>query len=186
MGEISNKEIISSPLIQTACYITGQTCTYFHSDNYSFWNPIYCSNMSLGFIYFLKLRQQWWSPHRNGRILHLTRMLFPRQYIGNIIGKDMKMFVISSKWSCKINLPYSLHQLLSIQRIPVCMKKAWDAEMLPLHFMDVMTMSSNGGIFHVTGPLFGEFTGQWWIPLKKASDMELWCFLWSGPEQMVE
>ena len=31
-------------------------------------------------------------------------------------------------------------------------------------------------IFCVTGPLCGEFTGHWWIPLTKASDGELWCF----------
>ena len=41
-------------------------------------------------------------------------------------------------------------------------------------------------IFRVTGPLFGEFTGHWWIPLTKASDAELWSFLWSAPEQMVK
>ena len=27
-----------------------------------------------------------------------------------------------------------------------------------------------------------EFTGQRWIPRTKASDAELWCFLWSAPE----
>ena len=31
-----------------------------------------------------------------------------------------------------------------------------------------------------TGPLCGEFTGPRWIPLTKASDAELWCFLWSA------
>ena len=36
-------------------------------------------------------------------------------------------------------------------------------------------------LFHVTGPLCGEFTGHRWIPLTKASDAELWCFLWSAP-----
>ena len=41
--------------------------------------------------------------------------------------------------------------------------------------------SSNGNIFRVTGPLCGEFTGHRWIPLTKASDAELWCFLWSTP-----
>ena len=46
-----------------------------------------------------------------------------------------------------------------------------------------MMMSSNGNIFRVTGPLWGESTGDPWIPLTKASDMELWCFLWSEPEQ---
>ena len=36
-------------------------------------------------------------------------------------------------------------------------------------------------IFRVTGPLCGEFAGHQWIPLTKASDTDLWCFLWSGP-----
>ena len=26
----------------------------------------------------------------------------------------------------------------------------------------------------------------WWIPLTKASDTKLWCFLWSVPKEMVE
>ena len=45
-----------------------------------------------------------------------------------------------------------------------------------------MMTSSNGNIFRVTGPLCGEFTGHRWIPHTKASDEELWCFLWSAPE----
>ena len=38
--------------------------------------------------------------------------------------------------------------------------------------------SSHGNIFRVTGPLCGEFTGDRWIPLTKASDAdaELWFF----------
>ena len=43
---------------------------------------------------------------------------------------------------------------------------------------DMMT-SSNGNISRVTDPLYGKFTGDRWIPLTKASDAELWCFLWS-------
>ena len=35
----------------------------------------------------------------------------------------------------------------------------------------------------VIGPLWGESTGHRWIPLTKASDAELSCFLWSTPEQ---
>ena len=45
-----------------------------------------------------------------------------------------------------------------------------------------MMTSSNGTIFCVTGHLCGEFTGPQWIPRTKASDAELWCFLWSAPE----
>ena len=36
--------------------------------------------------------------------------------------------------------------------------------------------------FRVAGPLCGEFTGHRWIPLTKASDAELWRFLWYAPE----
>ena len=45
-----------------------------------------------------------------------------------------------------------------------------------------MKTSSNGNIFRVTGLLCGEFTGPRWIPRTKASDAELWSFLWSAPE----
>ena len=45
--------------------------------------------------------------------------------------------------------------------------------------------SSNGNIFRVTGPLYGEFTRHRWIPRTKASDGELWCFLWSAPEKSL-
>ena len=46
----------------------------------------------------------------------------------------------------------------------------------------IMTTSSNGNSVRVTGPLCEEFTGHRWIPLTKASDAELWGFLWSLPE----
>ena len=32
---------------------------------------------------------------------------------------------------------------------------------------DFMMSSSNGNIFHLTGPLCGEFTGHWWIPSQR-------------------
>ena len=49
-----------------------------------------------------------------------------------------------------------------------------------------MMSSSNGKIFRITGNLCGEFTGHRWIPRTKASDAELWCFLWPWPEWTVE
>ena len=62
---------------------------------------------------------------------------------------------------------------------PISRLLAWDI-MTPRRFP--MMKSSNGNIFRVTGPLCGEFTGDRWIPLTKASDAELWCFRWSAPE----
>ena len=43
-----------------------------------------------------------------------------------------------------------------------------------------MMTSSNGSIFCLMALC------DWWIPLIKASDRELWCILWSAPEQMFE
>ena len=48
-------------------------------------------------------------------------------------------------------------------------------------YRDIIKMTlSNENFFRVTGHLCGEFTGHRWIPLTKASDVELWCFLWSA------
>ena len=51
-----------------------------------------------------------------------------------------------------------------------------------LKITEFMMTSSNGSIFCVTGHLCGEFTSPRWIPHTKASDVELWCFLWSASE----
>ena len=54
------------------------------------------------------------------------------------------------------------------------------------YMIETMMTSSNGNIFRVTGSLCVEFTGRGWIPLTKASDAELRCFLLSAPGQTVE
>ena len=78
-----------------------------------------------------------------------------------------------------INLRHTLH-----------ISNHWDVFTHPcLIFNSVLTQqplnlmtSSNGTIFQVIGHLCGEFTGHRWISLTKASDTELWCFLWFPPE----
>ena len=40
--------------------------------------------------------------------------------------------------------------------------------------------------FCATGHLCWEFNGHRWIPLTMASDAELWCCLWSAPEEKVK
>ena len=70
------------------------------------------------------------------------------------------------------------HQVFWSYEIPPY--RAWSRPLFKIFFGDMMT-SSNGNIFRVTGHLCGEFTGHWWISRTKASDTELWCFLWSAP-----
>ena len=57
---------------------------------------------------------------------------------------------------------------------------------MSLNISNFVMTSSNGNIFRVTGPLWGESTGHQWIPLIKVSDAELSSFLWSEPQQTVE
>ena len=57
---------------------------------------------------------------------------------------------------------------------------SWDH----LHgWTDTVMTDIHGNIFRVTGPLWGESTSYRWIPVTKSSDAELWCFLWSAPQQ---
>ena len=65
-----------------------------------------------------------------------------------------------------------------------CKTKKYLTYFLLNHIIDFKSMmtSSNGNIFRVTGHLCGEFIGPRWIPRTKASDAELWYFLWSASE----
>ena len=49
-------------------------------------------------------------------------------------------------------------------------------DLTPVYGYLSMMTSSNGTIFRVTGPLWGESTGHRWIPLTKARDAELRVF----------
>ena len=75
----------------------------------------------------------------------------------HIWQSDWKCGLVKDKSSDMINGKWYEYSILSIM----------------LQFM--MTLS-NGNIFHVTGYL------SRWIPHTKASDAELWCFLWSEPQ----
>ena len=55
-----------------------------------------------------------------------------------------------------------------------------------MNTVEYMMASLNENIFRVTGPLRGESTSNWWIPLTKASDAEFWFFVWTAPEQAFE
>ena len=58
----------------------------------------------------------------------------------------------------------------------------WPTAYNIFRFHRYMMTSSNGNTFPVTGHWCGEFTGLRWIPRTKASDAELWYFLWSASE----
>ena len=75
-------------------------------------------------------------------------------------------------------------KLLNQTRLCVILIKTRVLHYMYLHQGPVLIMmtSLDGNIFRVTGDLCGEFTGRRWIPRTKASDAELWGFLWSASE----
>ena len=80
------------------------------------------------------------------------------------------------------NVFFMVHEMPRQQKL--C-SKTQRANILLMGEMNHMMTSSNGNIIRVTGPLCGEFTGHQWIPCTKASEAELWCFLWFAPELTV-
>ena len=101
----------------------------------------------------------WWRHHAM-RCLMWSRDLFKNTFISTHF---------SQSYTSTLHMRY-LPMVKRIILIPGWMLR-----------LDMIT-SSNGNIFRVTGHLCGEFTGHRWIPRTKASDSELWCFLWSVPE----
>ena len=115
----------------------------------------------------------WDVPHCRHFI---TRIDFQRSFDSVIRMCD------SRYWVTTLEIWRNWLPLRSGEKIPTRMP-AWVGyysndlcnQLMIYHFM--MT-SSNGNIFRVTGHLCGEFTGLRWIPRTKASDAELWYFLW--------
>ena len=137
--------------------------TLFHGVSYKDWD-----NISIMLLFYVSLVERTF-PSLPGYLHDLTQQLshgwnklFRLQDNGVWVNELMK-FAWKERGIIWIHLP----RLTSIR---------WMARGL------VMMTSSNGSVFLVTGHLRGEFNGHRWILHTKASDAELWCFLWSTPE----
>ena len=92
--------------------------------------------------------------------------------------------VLTEQWRYHIVMCLLLPSVLSLKEL-MCHRFHMRVRDLQISCSDLtrwvyMMTSPNGNILRITGPLWcGEFTGEWWIPLTKASDAELWYFLWS-------
>ena len=78
--------------------------------------------------------------------------------------------LMTSSWNMYMTNLFSIPEVApevapTIYRVHVCHPPSWHSEL--------MMTSSNGTIFRVTSPLWGEFTNQLWIPLTKVSSAEL-------------
>ena len=148
-------------------------------------------NMVSSQLYWLMVSGSWhWQITRGGLTYHHQAQM----------AMEILWYIVI-KWTHTVN---SLWKIIVVI-INDTKHKKWNIQVMKLHIQSIcfvwnqhkhfndhqeackwlsliMMTSSNGKIFCVTGPLCREFTGLRWIPCTKASDAELWCFLWSGPE----
>ena len=143
---------------------------------------------------------QFWSRSLSQYGVTRTQFVNPRVVFSIRIRSSTSSFInishfITTSWSCA---PYhsrsdfkdadNLGWYRACAGFIVCdigFHLGWEdcsAYLYVKHLVNNMMTPSNGNIFRIIGPLCGEFTGHQWIPHTKASDAELWCFLWSAPE----
>ena len=70
--------------------------------------------------------------------------------------------------------------MLGLQSISVNKRSPWHAHVCGKSI--IWWRHQMEKLFRLTGHWCGEFTGHRWTPRTKASDTELWCFLWTAPE----
>ena len=118
--------------------------------------------------------------HKIGHIIeNSTYSVFFKKYSKATATKMFAIMSVSIRQNIKwFATSFSVARIgkHKIANIPAPSKMAPRSDYIALFC--VMMTSSNGNIFRVTGHLCGEFTGHRWIPRTKASDAELWCFLW--------
>ena len=94
--------------------------------------------------------------------------------------------LIRSLWCLECQMVVVAIHASGLTPLPIAGWLALGYEALMKWWLDTkktnMMTSSNGNIFHITGPLWEEITSHQWRSLTKASDMDRWCFLWSAPE----
>ena len=122
-------------------------------------------------------------------IMFVIGMIAIMQYYGNTLCH------ICTLMAAYNHVPQCMLLMLKLVTLKHCQTSLFLCKYWIIHSNDVcrarggmgfmafyMMTSSNGNIFRITGPLWGEFTDDWWIPHTKASDTESWCFLWSASE----
>ena len=113
-------------------------------------------------------------------------LAFSVTFYATFLLPNESLFSIFNKWHYQIppdfyaaSLPWSdlINVLCSRDPWTLGVHQAWSITVTILRRHYHMMTSSNANIFCVTGR---------WMLLTTANDVELWCFLWSAPEQSGE
>ena len=89
----------------------------------------------------------------------------------------IELLVALQEYFAKIYAIKCLGQTYTFIKVPGSRSIIWLAICVQSALVPWHITPSNGNIFRVTGPLWWESTGRRWIPLTKARDAELWCFI---------
>ena len=128
-------------------------------------------------------------PLKHVDVIILIRRIRAEQPVYLLLSVAFYMHLCEKMYHSKQRLEWWEIYQFHLNRFVFRMLKSYrillDNQTHPKAYM--MTLSKGKFfLFRVTGPLWGESTGHWWIPHTKASDAELWCLLWFAPEQTVD
>ena len=138
--------------------------------------------------YLLLSHMSLYIPRHSIRLIFMNKIYFvPNVHrvrdilnVKNILDPTMQSWLKTSILLC---LLYCMWTMVYMHvGVGLLWKKRHVLCLCGFHMDHIMMTSSNGNIFRVTGHLCGKFTGPRWISHTKASDAELWCFLWITPE----
>ena len=134
------------------------------------WSYLISSNLILSYL------NSWWRHQLETFSTHYSDVI-----MGSVASQITSLTnVYSSVYSDadqrKHQSSASLGFVRGIHRGPMNSSQKWPVTRKMFLIDDVIM---------VTSPLWWESTGHRCIPLTKASDVDLWCFLWSTPEQTV-
>ena len=152
--------------------LSGAAGTNFseHSRKWS-WNGL-CEMVSIS----LDLNELNKKTHLKGKMECIFYYLFPI-----FLRSGFTVHVLNCLDQILINIYIYINILYHFTLIKLLASTCSEAPNI-LRLRVVKWTSSNGTILSVTCLLWGQSTGQLWILLTKASDAELWCFLWATPE----
>ena len=116
---------------------------------------------------------------QNCKIMMIVWYIF-----GKLVYKHQAQHNAVSLWKIAVLAYTYLRTERLLQSTATIIEQIPSATIIDRHMVLMMT-SSNKNIFRVSGHLCGEFTGHQWSPRTKASDAELWWFLWSAHEKTM-
>ena len=126
-----------------------------------------------------------WVNHREAGDLRSHGDLYDITVMKNVVCKMSVVIFRPQYFKCKWSTRLWLTSDSWVSPFFTRLETSWQHYKISRCIQEIAWRRHQMGTFSALLALWGESTGQRWIPHTKASDAEFWSFLWSSPEQNV-